>query len=137
MRWLSQRGRTSLVAAGVVSAIVLGGGASRAWAALVFQLTLGDGSLSSYGQAVELSADAKQHTLSFSKGFTADLGVGTVQVGQQFATATLQVFDETLTHLATYHLSSVEVTAIRLSSDGGIATQGITLSFKGLTFTIP
>jgi hypothetical protein len=137
MRCLGQRGMTSLVVAVVVSAIVLGGGGSRAGAAtVVFQLTLGD-DLTSFGTGVELSSDAKQQTLSFSKGFTVDTGVGAVQVGQQFATATLRVFDETLAQLATYHLSSVQITAVRLSGDGGIATQTITLSFKGLTLTFP
>ena len=129
----------------IVSALVLAGGVSPAWASsFVYRVTLGDGP-SSYVSTVSLDTDEKAHrgtderayTLSVTRALTIDGGIGTVQVGQRFDSAVLQIFDETGTPLATYRLSSVEVTAIRLSGEAEAATQGITLSFKALAVSFP
>jgi hypothetical protein len=127
-----------------VSAVALAGVSPVPAASFVFRVTLGDG-LSSFVSTVELgaskhahrSAEEKAHTLSVTKAFTIDGGIGTVQVGQQFDSATLQIFDGTGAPLGTYRLSSVEITGIRLSGDAETATQAITLSFKTLAVGVP
>jgi archaellum biogenesis protein FlaJ (TadC family) len=143
-RWWTQRARTNLAVTVVVSVVVLAGASQATASSFVFRLTLGAG-LSSFVSTVELGADKKAqrggpdtaHTLSVTKAFTIDSGIGAVQVGQQFDSATLQVFDGTGTPLATYRLSSVEVTAVRLSGEAEAATQGMTLSFKALAVSFP
>ena len=140
----SRRGWMTLVVVVAVNAVALAGVSRAPAASFVFRVSLGAG-LSSFVSTVELSADTKArrgadertHTLSVTKAFTIDGGIGAAQVGQQFDSAALQIFDEAGTLLATYNLSSVEVTAVRLSGEAEIATQGITLSFKTLAVSLP
>ncbi len=139
-RWLTRGRRTSLIAAVVMSAVVLGGEVSRAWGAaegpgpgvvgFVFGLTLAGGP-TGFATAIDLNADSKQEdtlsvTLSFSRSDLAALAVG-----QKFESAVLQIFDQTLTLVATYRLSPAKVTAMRLS--GGFDDLMLTIVLSGKT----
>ena len=143
-RWWSQRGWICLLVAVIVGAVGLAEGVGRAWASsFMFRVTLG-ADRSSFVSTVELGAAERTHrgaeeahTLSVTKAFTVDGGIGTVQVGQEFDSAVLQIFNDTGALLATYQLSAVKVTSMRLSGAPEAATQGITLSFKALAVSFP
>ena len=139
-----ERGWTRAVVAATVGVAMLAGASRTPAASFVFRVILGD-SLASFVSTVELKADKrahrdpdeKTHTLSVTKAFTGDGGIGTAAIGQQFDSATLQIFDGAGVLLETYRLSSVEVTGVRLAGDAETATQTVTLSFRTLAVGIP
>jgi glucose/arabinose dehydrogenase len=62
-----------------------------------------------------------------------------VEVGQQFDSAQAEIRDSTLAVVATYTLSGVKITAVRISGEAttSVLTQEIVTSGKTLAFTTP
>ena len=137
MPWVKQGVRASLVAAVVISTVVLAGG-ERTWALdFVFQIAL-DGNAPIFVRNFELGEDNQGPTLTVSAGFNLSPGgLGALQVGQRFDAAVLRIFDTTLTPLASYRLSSVRVRSVRGSGDGEAVTQEVVLSGKAVTVSFP
>jgi hypothetical protein len=142
--WLGPRGR-QMVVGGVVATLVLVLGTGKAWAPAneppsgppVLRLTLG--TLQSFVTGFELNEEQTQHTLRVTLGFTSDSILAAVRINQLFDAALLELFDSTLTKVATYRLSLPRVTALRISTDpaSGQVLQEMVLTYRLLAVTFP
>ena len=141
MGWLRPRSRR-IVVVGVAAALILILGAGPAWAQPpsgppAMRLTLG--ALQSFVTGFELNEEPGQHTLRVTMGFTTNSILAAVRINQQFEGALLDIFDTTLTPLATYRLSPARVTALRISTDptSGQVLQEMVLTYRFLAITFP
>jgi hypothetical protein len=101
------------------------------------RLTLG--TLQSFVTGFELNEEQTQHTLRVTLGFTSDSILAAVRINQLFDAALLELFDSTLTKVATYRLSLPRVTALRISTDpaSGQVLQEMVLTYRLLAVTFP
>ena len=144
MGWLRPRSR-QIVVVGGVAALILILGVGPAWAPgneppsgpPAMRLTLG--ALQSFVTGFELNEEPGQHTLRVTMGFTTNSILAAVRINQQFEGALLDIFDPTLTPLATYRLSPARVTALRISTDptSGQVLQEMVLTYRFLAITFP
>jgi hypothetical protein len=143
--WVGPRGR-QMVVGGVMATLVLVLGTGKAWAPAnepppgppVLRLTLGP-ALQSFVTGFELNEEPTQHTLRVTLGFTANSILAAVRINQLFDAALLELFDPTLTKLATYRLSLPRVTALRIATDptSGQVLQEMVLTYRLLAVTFP
>jgi hypothetical protein len=144
MGWLRPRSR-QIVVVGVTAALILILGVEPARAPgneppsgpPAMRLTLG--ALQSFVTGFELNEEPGQHTQRVTMGFTTNSILAAVRINQQFEGALLDIFDPTLTPLATYRLSPARVTALRISTDptSGQVLQEMVLTYRFLAITFP
>jgi len=129
----------------VVIAVVLAVGASPAWApgavgpvAFFFNVALAGGP-SSFATAFELATDEKrEHTLSVTMGIsTSSAALMSLNVGQQFENAVLQIIDQTGMLVSTIRLSPARVAEVKSTGEATALVLSLVVSGKNLAVSFP
>ncbi len=139
-RGTGQGPRVRLAVAVVLGGLLLAMGGSEAGAAgLTFRVVLGGGQLSN-ASAYDAFDDSEKPTLRVTLKAVAAGSLVNLEVGQQFGSAQVEIIDvSAFTVVATYTLSDVKITAVRISGEGtsSVLTEEIVMSGKTLAVTTP